>query len=335
MTQLNFFRGRGAAFLCALAIAFSAPTVNAQEMTQLKLRMAAFAFGFNAGLFLAMERGWLKAGGVELLVEDGTGSTATVNLLGSGQYDIGEAAVSAMATARDKGMPLKAIAVFIRETDLGVLVPKGSGWKTPKDLEGRKLAYTAGSLEGPFMEAFFKAGNANMSKVEMLNVDLPSKINLYLASKADAVVTTVPFIVPMAAAKRPSDAIMFGDYGFVLPSIGYIATEQTIKNKSRALQTFVTAITRAWHEILDDNKIDDGVAAMLKQRPQAKIDVAIARGQVEAYRSFFYTKNTKGKPLGWQSPEDWAAAIASMQKVGLIRAGAKPQDFYTNEFYPR
>ncbi len=167
-------------WLAALLLTLGASAACAQELTPIKLRMAAFPFGFNAGLFLAVERGWLRAGGVDIHIEDGTGSASTVNLLGTGQYDIGEAAVSVMAIARDKGMPLKAIATFVRGTDLAVLVPRGSGIKTPKDLEGKRVAYTAGSLEGPFMEAFFKAGGADINKVQLLNVDFNSKIPLYL-----------------------------------------------------------------------------------------------------------------------------------------------------------
>ncbi len=320
------------AWLGGIAFALSASFADAQQLTPIKLRMSWTPFGFHTALFLAVERGWMREGGIDLQTEDGSGSTATVNFVGTGQYDIGEAAVSSMAIGRDKGMPLKSIADFIRGTDLGILVPKDSGIKGPKDLEGKKIAYTAGSLEGPFMEVFLKAAGVNVSKVELLNVDFASKIPTYVARKSDAVVTTVPFVLPILANTRPSDAIMFGDYGFVLPSIGYIATEQTIRTKRVALQAFVSAVSRAWTEILENNKLDEGVAALLKHRPQAKVDPKIAAAQVEAYRAYFHTANTKGRPHGWHPPEDWVAAIASMQKVGLISAGAKPQDFYTNEF---
>ena len=318
--------------LGGLALALGASSAGAQQLTPLKLRLSWTPFGFHTALFLAVERGWMREGGVDLQIEDGSGSTATVNFVGTGQYDIGEAAVSSMAIGRDKGMPLKSIADFVRGTDLGILVPRDSGIKGPKDLEGKKIAYTAGSLEGPFMEIFLKTAGVNVSKVELLNVDFASKIPTYISKKSDAVVTTVPFILPLLTNTRPSDAIMFGDYGFVLPSIGYIATEQTIRTKRRALESFVTAMSRAWTEVLEGKKLDESVAALVKHRPQAKVDPKIAAAQVEAYRAYFYTANTKGRPHGWHPPEDWVAAISSMQKVGLISAGAKPADFYTNEF---
>jgi NitT/TauT family transport system substrate-binding protein len=183
------------------------------------------------------------------------------------------------------------------------------------------------------MEVFLKAAGVNVSKVELLNVDFASKIPTYIAKKSDAVVTTVPFVLPILAKSRPSGSIMFGDYGLVLPSIGYIATERTIKAKPRALQGFVTAMSRAWHEILEEGKLDDGIAALLKHRPQIGMDKQLLAAQVEAYRPYFYTAHTKGKPHGWHPPQDWIASIASMQKVNLVKGNAKPQDFYTNQFF--
>jgi NitT/TauT family transport system substrate-binding protein len=99
------------------------------------------------------------------------------------------------------------------------------------------------------------------------------------------------------------------------------------------MQTFVTAMSRAWTEILEHGKVEEGLDALLKHRPQANLNRNEARGQIEAYRPYFQTANTKGKPHGWHPPEDWKAAVESMQKVGLVKAGAKPEDFYTNEFF--
>jgi NitT/TauT family transport system substrate-binding protein len=311
-------------------------SAGAQQLTPLKLRLSWTPFGLHAAVYLAMERGWFRDGGVDLHVEDGSGSTSTVNLLGTGQYDIGEAAVASMAIARGKGMPLKSIANFIRGTEMGILVTKGSGIKTVKDLEGKKVAYTAGSLEGPFMEHLIKAGGASSSKIELLNVDFASKIPTYLSGKVDAVVTTVPFVLPLVTEKRPSDTVMFGDYGLVLPSIGYIATEETIRAKPKHLQTFVSAMSRAWQEILENDKTrDEALDLMVKHRPQANVNLREARGQIEAYRAFFSTKTTVGTPQGWNSPEDWKQAVAGMVNAGLLPVNSKAETFFTNQFFAK
>ena len=47
------------------------------------------------------------------------------------------------------------------------------------------------------------------------------------------------------------------------------------------------------------------------------------------------TPHTVGKPIGWQSEADWAAAIKTMVEAGVIKPGHKPGDFYTNAFMPK
>jgi NitT/TauT family transport system substrate-binding protein len=318
----------GIALLALAAVTMLHPHAFAQELTPIKVRTSWTPGGLQTVIFYAMERGWMKDGGLDLQVEDGSGSASTVALLGSGQYDIGEAAISAMIIGRGKGLPLKAIACFIRATDTGLLVPRGSGIATAKDLEGRKILYTAASLEGPFMVPFLRAGGADPRKADLVNVDFSAKIPSYIAGQADAVVSTVPFVLPLVAQSRPSEAILFSKYGLVLPGMGYIASEQTIRTKARALRVFVQATSRAWQDILQENKVDDAVTAELKHRPQAKLKPEEVRGQIEAYRGYFYTEATKGKPIGWQSPEDWSAAIKSMQQANLLAAGVTPADFY-------
>ena len=59
-------------------------------------------------------------------------------LLQAGKFDVGHASPAPMMIARDKGLPVKAIANFVRRNDIGLLVPRGT-LKGPKELAGKKL----------------------------------------------------------------------------------------------------------------------------------------------------------------------------------------------------
>ena len=41
------------------------------------------------------------------------------------------------------------------------MIGKDTGIDTPKDLQGKKLTFTAGSLETPFLDRFIAAGGLN------------------------------------------------------------------------------------------------------------------------------------------------------------------------------
>jgi NitT/TauT family transport system substrate-binding protein len=87
---------------------------------------------------------------------------------------------------------------------------------------------------------------------------------------------------------------------------------------------------RAW-DYLRSGHIDEGVEAMLKQRPDAKLDAKVTREQIRLTIDFFDTPATEGKPIGWQAEQDWVDALRSLEAAGAIKAGWKPSDYYTNE----
>ena len=295
---------------------------------KLSLRLDWTPHGVHAPIFLALDKGWFQRAGLDVTIDDGNGSVIAAQLVGAGQFDVGHASLSSVAIARGKGLPVISTAGFIRKSDMGALVPAGSGWKTAKDLEGKKVAYTAGSLEGPFIGAFF---GASKSKVDLLNVDAATKIGTYLSGNADAVISTVPYVLPIVAAKRPSDSILFATFGLDLPGFGMFTTAAKLKEKGDAIKRLNSIVSSAWAYVLDGH-VDEGVAAIVKNRPQFPLNAEILKGEIEAYRPYFYTDATKDKPIGIQAQEDWARTIKAMEDADVIKKGSKPSDYFTNDY---
>lgn len=319
-----------AALVVGLLSAF--PQVgHAQATDKLKLRMASVPAGLHPGLFLAKARGWLP----NLEIEDGTGSVAALNMLAAGQADIAEASIATMITARARGLPFKAIACWFPANDLGVMVHQDSPIKTPKDLEGKKVAYAAASLEGPFVVPFIKASGADPSRVELVNMDFAARFSAFMSGQADGLVSVVPYAISiLKKANKPARAILFSDYGFNLPSTGYVVSEEALRTKKAALQEIVTAVHRAWTEVWSNPvALDEAVEAMVKLRPSAKIDAANIKDQLQNYRNYYYTANTKGKPIGWIAREDISAALKTMKDASVLTTSSTPDEYFTNEFF--
>ena len=107
-------------------------SANAADDTHtLSIRLAWLPSGYQAPFFLAEKKGWYKKAGIEVTLTQGTGSATSVQLVGAAQYDAGEAALSDMAFARSKGMPLTSIADFLRKGDLVLLVAADSAIRPP------------------------------------------------------------------------------------------------------------------------------------------------------------------------------------------------------------
>lgn len=292
--------------------------------------------GVQAAWHWGLEKGIFKKHGIDLTHEDGNGSTVTVQLVGAEKVDVGYTDLSAMTIGRERGMRIISISGLIRQTTMGIFVPKGSGIKTIKDLEGKELIYTATSFEGPFMDAFLRAGGTSREKVNLVSVDAASKVSTYAGGRGMGMITSIPFGAPQVVKARPSDTILFADYGFVLPSYGLAVHENTLKNRPDALRRLTVAFLESWQQIIDggDKSAEEAAEIIIKRRPDVKIDRVQTVEMIKQHIPYFYTPSTKGKPLGWQSPEDWQATIRAMEEAKLIKPGSQPANYFTNEFIP-
>jgi NitT/TauT family transport system substrate-binding protein len=315
------------------AIATALVSHSASALERFTVRDSWSVSGLQAGWYWAIEKGLLAKNGVEIAFEDGNGSSTTVQLVNSGQFDIGHTDLSVMAIGRGKGMHLIALGCLIQKTSIGVFVPQGSGLKTPKDLRGKEVIYTPTSLEGPFIDTFLKAGGTNRDEVKLISVDASAKIPSYAAGKSDAMITAIPFGMAYIVKTRPSDAILFGDYGLDLPSYGLVVTEQTLKSrKPEALRGVVTAYFEAWQQIIDggDKAMEEAAAIIMKRRADANPDREQLIVSMREHMKYFHTKNTEKMPLGYQSEEDWKRVISLLEDIKLIPLGSKPTEYFTN-----
>jgi NitT/TauT family transport system substrate-binding protein len=328
------FAPRLAVLFAGVALAVGGLQAVAQE--KVKVRDSWVPGGVQAPWHWGLEKGIFRKHGLDLTHEDGNGSTVTVQLVGADKIDVGYGDLSAMAIGREKGMRIVSISGLMRQTTQGIFVPKDSGIKKIKDLEGKDLIYTATSFEGPFMDAFLRAGGTGRDKVNLISVDSASKVSAYASGRGHAMITSVPYGAPQVERARPSDAIALADYGFVLPSYGLMVHENTLKSRPEMLRRVTAAFLESWQQIIDggDRTAGEAIDIMIKRRPDAKLDRAQNIGIITQHIPYFYTANTKGKPLGWQSPEDWQATIKVMEEAKLIKPGSKPANYFTNDFIP-
>lgn len=296
-----------------------------------KVRTDFLAWGLHAGLHLAQQKGWFKEAGLDVVIEDGAGSANTIQLVAAGQVDIGQVQLGTMALARENNLPVKAVAGWFRKADLAVLVDKDSPISSPKDLAGKTLVVFSTSPWAPYIDSYLKKGGLDRSKVKLMNVSPNIFVSSYNNHQADAILTPAPYGLPIVQLTRPSKALLAADVGISFPSYGLIASESTIANRADVLRRFVKVQQRAWAYIYDGH-VDEGVDAILKQRPNAVLNRIILAGQLSGYKDFLNTPATVGKPLGWQAESDWKAAIADMEASSALKPGRQPAEFYTNDF---
>ncbi|MFG1213426.1 ABC transporter substrate-binding protein [Xanthobacter flavus] len=329
MTSIAARLVRAAAATALLAGPLAAGAAAAEE--KMTIRLDFSPWGVHAGMHLAKEKGWFKDAGLDVDIQDGRGSGNTLQLVNAGQVDVGQIQVGLLPQARENGSTAKAFAGIDKRTDLAVLVDQDSPVAKVADFKGKSLVVFAASPWAPFIDYWLKQGGLDRTTVNVMFVDPSAVWGTYTAKRADGLMSTEPSAIPVAAANRPSKAILAEDVGITFPSYGLVATEKTIESRKDALKKLVEVQQKAWTYIRDGH-VDEAADAIIKQRPNAKLDKKVLADQIKLTIDFFDTPNTKGKPIGYQSPEDWAKAAKSAVDAGAIKAGTDPATYFTNEF---
>lgn len=319
--------------LSVVGAALIAAAGAAQALEKVTVRLDFSPLGFHTAMYLAQEKGWFAREGLDVEIQDGTGSLSTIQLVAAGQADIGQVQLGLLVPAREKKLPLKSFAGYLRGSDLAVMVPRDSNINTLADLKGKKILCFNASPWAPFIDSFLAKGGLDRKSVNITMVAPSAMASLYSSKEADGFMSVAPHQVPLLEKTRPAKTIRMADYGIHFPSYGLIATEKTLNERKEMLKKFNKVQIEAW-EYIWNGHIDEAVQALLKQRPGMNLDAASLKAQVEMNKDLFYTEATKGKRIGWQAKEDWVAAIKSMTDAGMDTGKAKPEDYFTNELMP-
>ena len=305
----------------------------------LKMRLEWTPILIHSWYFLAEKNGWYAEEGVRVTFEPGAGSVNTTQIVAAESHDIGQASHSAMTVGRSKqGLKVKAIASLIRRNEMGILVPKDSGWKSPKDLVDNnvKIVTSPGGFDTPFFESWFRLSGTNVKRATFLNVDPKLKGSTYIGKKGDAISTSPAFFNAIFGTKRPSDFFMMSEAGLNMPGTGIIASEKAIREKPDEIRGFLKATMRAFDHIIGGKNYEDGYNAIVEMRKEFKMPKGMVLAQFKDHErlGLWVTDATKGKPWGFMAPEDWGSAIKVMTDAKVIAAGHSPTEFYTNDLQP-
>ena len=318
---------------CALAALLLLPRAACADEGKLTFQLEWVTLGYHSPFYLAAAKGWYKDAGLEVSITPGSGSNTTVQLIASGRSDVGHASLSSMAFARGKGVPVMAIANFFRTGDICLLVPNESTVMKVADLRGKKLIATAASFEAPFVDAFLAAGGLTRGDVTLENVDFATRNAVYARGGYDGIFGTPVGTGVQLEKVRPSRCILFADNGLNVPGFGIFATPTMLSKRGAALRALSSIIAGSWTYITaSPANAEDAVDALMVARAADRLDRADIMKQLRASYRFLHSARTKDAPIGVQNSDDWADAIAAMEKAKVINPGTKPADYFTNDY---
>jgi NitT/TauT family transport system substrate-binding protein len=288
--------------------------------------------GPNAGFMMAYEKGFYSEAGLDVSINAGKGSASTAQLVAAKACQVGFADGFVVGNGDSKGMSIKAVSSIFRRNPCAVMVFEDSPIKTPKDLEGKTIAISAGSAVTQQFPAFCKGVGVDASKVQIVNIDPAGAGPALITGKVDALGAYVSSYVPTleVRGKKGVRIFWFSDAGVIAVSNGIIMHKDLIASDPDLVRAFVPATLKGF--LYSRQHPDEAVAAVTKFQPT--VDPVITHRELEISWKLWLTPNTMGKPLGWSSESDWQSTIEVLHQYGNVTAPINSSDLFTNDFVP-
>jgi NitT/TauT family transport system substrate-binding protein len=232
--------------------------------------------------FLAQDRGYFKAEGLDVSFDQGNGSGAAVPQVANGAYDMGFGDINALielAARKPDEAPIGVYQMYNRPP-FTVAVKADSPIKTPADFVGRKLGGAANDGALKLFPALCAATKIDCSKVEVTNMQPNLREQMLMKDQVDGVfgyITTIRFSARLIGIDPEKEIrfIKFGDYGMDLYSNAIIVSRKFAKENPDAVKGFLKALNRGVKDAMADPKA--AIEAVQKREPLIKPDIERAR----------------------------------------------------------
>ncbi len=316
-----------------LGLAAVLPLVAAPALAQdaVSLRLNWYLGGLHVPFYYGVDRGYYKAEGIDLTINEGRGSANTVQVVAAGSDTFGLADSSSVVSLIAKGGEIKSVMNVLSSTGFAVVSLASSGIKTPKDLEGKSLAVSPGDPLRQLFEAVAAANKVDVSKISFVQVDPAAKVVTVLEKRADALLGGADdqYFLIKYRGQEPA-ALRFADHGANIVGMTIVARNDTIKGKPDLVRRFVRATVKSWEEAKKNP--DAAVDVAMKVKPD--LNRASTKDQMLVDFELTDSPNVKGR-IGYGDQKDWAQTVDLLKKYRGLETDAAWTTFHTNEFLPQ
>lgn len=316
--------------VCALFTAVCANLAVAGDALSLRLNWKMK--GEFTPFVVAVEKGYFKAEGLDVTVNEGSGATQALQTVASGQDDIAYVPSIQLIKAINQGMPVKVIATVVKIDPMGMVAKSNIKLSTPADLEGRTVEISPVSTLSQIWEAFAAKNNIDVSKVNVVRAAPSARFNLLLSDKVDIlgdVFLTNEYPILQSKVEGKMNTLRVSDWGFRILGYTLVANNKVVAEKPELIKKFNAAAMKGYQFTIDNP--DEAAEIAAKAYPDA-LNVNTTKAQVAQLVDFL--KRGEPSQLFVGDDEGWTRTLDILKSSGAI-SEQKPTDaYYTNAHVP-
>jgi NitT/TauT family transport system substrate-binding protein len=331
MQRLRFFGVlAGTALLaCAASPAFA--------QTAVKFALDWKFEGPSAPYFVALDKGYYKAEGLDVTIDSGPGSVAGIARVAAGTYPIGFFDINSLVKFQDQNPEKKvqAILMVYDKPPFAIASVAKKGIAKPKDLEGKILG--APPPDGAFAQwkAFVHENKIDASKVKIEAIGFPVREPMLADGKVDAI-TGFSFSMHynlLAKGLKPADISMMlmADHGLVLYGNAIMVNPDYAKANPKVVAGFVRATIKGVLDTIKDP--DAAIKSVMKRNDTGDEKIELDRLKM-SLRDNFVTPWVKANGFGDVDMNRLAKSIDQIALTYDFKNRPKAQDIFTSQYLP-
>ena len=317
--------------LALAALLAGTGAASAQEKFTFALNW--FAVGDHAAYWVALEKGYYKAKGLDVTLENSKGSGDSIAKVDTGRADAGLADAAVVIASKARGTTIKTVGMVFDKTPLNIFSLKSKPLAKPRDLEGASLGSPPGDAQRQMFPAFAKVNGIDAAKVTWVNIEPAAKIAAVAEKRMDGVsdYTTGLPLYEKAAGKGNVVMMPWANFGFDLYSMSIMASEKTMKDKPKQLKAFLEASYMGWRDVMENPK----AAMEIFKKSVPEIDVETISANMLMGLELMKTEQYAKEGIGSIDDKRMCASVDLVNTYMGLPKKVECKDVYTRDFYTR
>jgi putative hydroxymethylpyrimidine transport system substrate-binding protein len=257
--------------------------------------------------------------GLDVKIRTPPDPAAPLKLLAAGKTDLAISYEPEVLRARDKGLPVVAVAALVRVPLTSIVSLPKAGIRSPADLAGKTVGTAGIDYQSAYLQAI-----APTARARNVGFDL---VPALVSGKVDAVLGAYWNYEAIQLAQKGRDPRVIRIEKAGVPTydeLVVVASEKTVRDRPEVIRKFLAALAAGTAD-LREHPGD----ALLKANPD--LDPKLQTASIKATLPYLLPR--PGKPYGYMDPREWAAFIDFMHGHGLLKQ-AELNSAFTNDFLP-
>lgn len=293
----------------------------ADGLTEVTVVLGWLPTAESGGFYAAQQLGYYEELGLDVTIEPGGPQVSSTQLVASGRAEFGITGGGAneIVSARDQGIPLKAVSAIMQKSATGMMVHADTGITSLEETDGMTWVNSAGVLGPDFAEQELGISFKRQQYTGSLaNFILDDKMVQQGIAPAE------PYV---AHSEGDLDVkfFPFADIGFNPYNTVTYTNDEMIENDPEVVKAFVEASNKGWRDYMGDLEVATEINEYLTTEVDKELDLELTWYEWDSQRDFMIAEEGT-KQIGAMTEERWSSLIDQMGELGVLDGEVQVDD---------